>query len=53
MFQESKLQKNRRAKAQAEFFAGRNGVPGAYFDTSDTTKRREMAKKFVSLQILE
>ena len=40
-------------KAQAEFFAGRGGVPGTYFDTSDTTKRREMASKFVSLQILE
>lgn len=40
-------------KAQAEFFAGRNGVPGSYFETSDITKRREMAKKFVSLQNLE
>lgn len=40
-------------KAQAEFFAGRNGVPQSYFETSDTTKRREMAKKFVSLQNLE
>ena len=40
-------------KAQAEFFAGRGGVPGTYFETSDTTKRRETAGKFVSLQILE
>lgn len=40
-------------KAQAEFFAERNGVPQSYFETSDTTKRREMAKKFVSLQNLE
>lgn len=40
-------------KAQAEFFAGRNGVPQSYFETSDTTKRREMAKTFVALQNLE
>lgn len=40
-------------KAQALFFAGRNGVPGEYFETSDASKRREMAKTFSSLQVLE
>ena len=37
-------------KAQAEFFAGRGGVSASYFSTSDTTKRRVMAKTFVALQ---
>ena len=40
-------------EAQAEFFAGRNGVPKEYFETSDKSKRREMAKKFASLQVVE
>lgn len=40
-------------KAQAEFFAERGGVPVAYFETSDTTKRREMSKRIVSLQTSE
>lgn len=40
-------------KAQAEFFAGRGGVPGAYFETSDTTKRRAMARTFTALQNTE
>jgi len=37
-------------KAQAEFFAGRGGVPAGYFDKSDATKRKEMAAKFAALQ---
>jgi len=37
-------------RAQAEFFAGRGGVPGEYFDSSDQTKRKEMARKFAALQ---
>jgi NADH dehydrogenase/NADH:ubiquinone oxidoreductase subunit G len=40
-------------KAQADFFAGRNGVKREYFDTSDQSKRREMAKTFASLQVHE
>ncbi len=36
-------------RAQAEHFAKRSGVPMAYFETSDTTKRLEMAKTSASL----
>ena len=36
-------------KAQAEHFAERSGVPMSYFETSDTTKRLEMAKTFAKL----
>lgn len=36
--------------AQAAFFAGRNGVPESYFQSSDSTKRREMARTFIALQ---
>lgn len=37
-------------KAQAEFFAGRGGVPASYFESSDSSKRRGMAAKFAALQ---
>jgi NADH dehydrogenase/NADH:ubiquinone oxidoreductase subunit G len=38
-------------KAQAEHFAQRSGVPMTYFETSDTSKRREMAKTFAKLSV--
>lgn len=38
-------------KAQAEHFSQRSGVPSSYFDTSDTSKRREMARTFAKLQV--
>lgn len=38
-------------KAQAAFFADRNGVPGSYFETSDASKRKVMAKTFAALQV--
>ena len=37
-------------KAQAEYFAERTGVPIKYFETSDRTKRLEVAKTFEKLQ---
>ena len=40
-------------KAQAAFFAGRNNVPGTYFEKSDTSKRKAMAKTFAALQVRE
>ncbi len=36
-------------KEQAEHFARRSGVPMAYFETSDASKRRELAKTFERL----
>jgi formate hydrogenlyase subunit 6/NADH:ubiquinone oxidoreductase subunit I len=36
-------------RAQAEHFARRSGVPMSYFESSDTTKRREVARAFVKL----
>ena len=36
-------------KAQAEHFAERSGVPMAYFETSDASKRLVMAKTFAKL----
>jgi len=36
-------------KEQAEHFAERTGVPMSYFETSDASKRREMAKTFERL----
>ncbi len=36
-------------KAQAEHFAQRSGVPMAYFETSDASKRLVMAKTFAKL----
>jgi bidirectional [NiFe] hydrogenase diaphorase subunit len=38
-------------KAQAEYFAERSGVPMSYFETSDKSKRRELAKTFESLRV--
>ena len=40
-------------KAQAEHFAERSGVPKSYFETSDKTKRLEMAKTFEKLQVVK
>jgi bidirectional [NiFe] hydrogenase diaphorase subunit len=40
-------------RAQAEHFAKRSGVPITYFETSDTSKRREMAKTFQKLQVVK
>lgn len=39
--------------AQAEHFAERSGVPMAYFETSDTSKRLVMAKTFAALAVKE
>ncbi len=36
-------------KAQADFYAGRNGVPRSYFETCDACKRQEMARTFSKL----
>jgi len=38
-------------KAQAEHFAKRSGVPASYFETSDRSKRLEMAKTFQQLGV--
>jgi len=38
---------------QAEHFAKRSGVPATYFETSDRTKRRELAKTFEKLQVVK
>jgi NADH dehydrogenase/NADH:ubiquinone oxidoreductase subunit G len=40
-------------KAQAEHFATRSGVPVSYFETSDRTKRLEVAKTFEKLQVVK
>jgi len=40
-------------KEQAQHFAERSGVPMTYFETSDRSKRREMAKTFEKLQVLK
>jgi NADH dehydrogenase/NADH:ubiquinone oxidoreductase subunit G len=40
-------------KAQAKHFSQRSGVPSSYFDTSDTSKRREMARTFAKLQVVK
>jgi bidirectional [NiFe] hydrogenase diaphorase subunit len=40
-------------KAQAKHFAKRSGVPLKYFETSDRTKRHEVAKTFEKLQIVK
>jgi len=40
-------------RAQAEHFAARSGVPQSYFETSDRSKRRELAKTFEKLQSVE
>jgi NADH dehydrogenase/NADH:ubiquinone oxidoreductase subunit G len=40
-------------RAQAEHFATRSGVPMTYFETSDRTKRREVAKTFERLQVVK
>jgi len=39
--------------AQAEYFAERSGVPKAYFETSDSSKRLAMAKTFAALAVKE
>jgi NADH dehydrogenase/NADH:ubiquinone oxidoreductase subunit G len=38
-------------KEQAEHFAARSGVPMSYFETSDRSKRREMARTFAKLSV--
>ncbi len=40
-------------KEQSEHFAKRTGVPMSYFETSDRSKRREMAKTFEKLQVVK
>jgi len=40
-------------KAQALFFADRNGVPGSYFETSDASKRKVMARTVAGLRVGE
>lgn len=40
-------------KAQAEHFAKRSGVPISYFETSDRSKRLEVAKTFEKLQVVK
>jgi NADH dehydrogenase/NADH:ubiquinone oxidoreductase subunit G len=40
-------------KAQAAHFAKRSGVPASYFETSDASKRREMAKTFAKLVVVK
>jgi len=37
--------------AQGDFWAGRNGVPRAYFETCDACKRKEQAATFVRLSL--
>ena len=38
---------------QAAHFADRSGVPVTYFETSDRSKRQEMAKTFEKLQVVK
>jgi NADH dehydrogenase/NADH:ubiquinone oxidoreductase subunit G len=40
-------------RAQAEHFAARSGVPMTYFETSDRSKRKELAKTFEKLQVVK
>jgi ferredoxin len=40
-------------REQAQHFAERSGVPMTYFETSDRSKRREMAKTFEKLQVVK
>jgi hypothetical protein len=40
-------------KEQAEHFAERSGVPMSYFESSDRSKRREMAITFEKLQVVK
>jgi bidirectional [NiFe] hydrogenase diaphorase subunit len=40
-------------KAQAEYFAERTGVPKSYFETSDRTKRKQLATTFRKLQVVK
>ena len=40
-------------KDQAAFFAGRGGVPGSYFEQSETSKRKTTARTFAALQVRE
>ena len=40
-------------KEQAEHFAERSGVPITYFETSDTSKRRQMARTFQKMQVVK
>jgi len=40
-------------RAQAEHFARRSGVPMSYFETSDRSKRLEVAKTFEKLQVVK
>ncbi|MDX2438622.1 MAG: 4Fe-4S binding protein, partial [Acidobacteriota bacterium] len=40
-------------KEQAEHFAERSRVPLSYFEKSDATKRRDMAKTFANLQVVK
>jgi NADH dehydrogenase/NADH:ubiquinone oxidoreductase subunit G len=40
-------------KRQAEHFAQRSGVPMSYFETSDSSKRKQMAATFARLQVVK
>lgn len=40
-------------KAQAEHFGERSGLPTTYFEASDASKRRQMAKTFEKLQVVK
>jgi predicted molibdopterin-dependent oxidoreductase YjgC len=40
-------------RAQAEHFSARSGVPMSYFETSDRSKRLEMAKTFEKLSVVK
>jgi bidirectional [NiFe] hydrogenase diaphorase subunit len=39
------------AKAQASFYAGRNGVPASYFELCDACKRAELSSTFARLTV--
>lgn len=39
--------------AQADFFAGKDGVPRSYFESCDACKRRQTAATFAKLQVLQ
>lgn len=39
--------------AQADFFAGKGGVPRSYFETCDACKRRQTAATFAKLALLQ
>lgn len=53
MLRDSKTGEAVITKAQAEHFAKRSGVPHSYFETSDRSKRLQVAKTFEKLQVVK